>query len=144
MLREIAEAAGTVRHEGRIVEVLMRGNGFVRGVRLDRGEVIEADFFIDCSGFRGLLIEGALETGYESWTHWLPCDRAIALPCESAGDPPPYTRCSAHAAGWQWRIPLQTRIGNGHAYSGPPMASEERRVGKECVSPCRTGGCRLY
>ncbi|RIA36715.1 tryptophan halogenase [Hephaestia caeni] len=125
MLREIAEAAGTVRHEGRIVEVLMRENGFVRGVRLERGEVIEADFFIDCSGFRGLLIEGALETGYESWTHWLPCDRAIALPCEAAGDPTPYTRCSAHRAGWQWRIPLQHRIGNGHVYASAHMGDDE-------------------
>src|SRR3546814_10025936 len=76
-------------------------------------------------GFRGLLIEGALETGYESWTHWLPCDRAIALPCESAGDPTPYTRCSAHAAGWQWRIPLQHRIGNGHVYSSAHMGDDE-------------------
>src|SRR3546814_18771297 len=109
MLREIAEAAGTVRHEGRIVEVLMRGNGFVRGVRLDRGEVFEADFFIDCPGFRGLLIEGALETGYESWTHWLPCHCAIALPSESAGTPHPTTRASAPAAGWHWPNTLHTR-----------------------------------
>ena len=67
---------------------------------------VEADLFIDCSGFRGLLIEQALKTGYEDWTHWLPCDRAVAVPCESAGELTPYTRSTARSAGWQWRIPL--------------------------------------
>jgi tryptophan halogenase len=117
MLREIAEAAGVRRHEGKIAEVLMREDGFVRGVRLEGDRLLEADFFIDCSGFRGLLIEGALATGYEAWTHWLPCDRAIALPCANPNPPSPFTRCTAHESGWQWRIPLQHRLGNGHVYA---------------------------
>ncbi len=125
LLRDYAEAAGVVRSEGRVAEVLMHGNGFVSGVRLESGEVHEADFFIDCSGFRGLLIEGALQSGYDDWTHWLPCDRAIALPCASAGEPTPYTRSTAHAAGWQWRIPLQHRTGNGHVYSSAFMSDDE-------------------
>jgi tryptophan halogenase len=81
------------------------------------GREVAGDLFIDCSGFRGLLIEDALHTGYEDWTHWLPCDRAVAVPCESAGDFLPYTRSTARPAGWQWRIPLQHRIGNGYVYS---------------------------
>jgi tryptophan halogenase len=125
MLRSIAEAAGVRRHEGRVEEVLMREDGFVRAVRLDGERVIDADFFVDCSGFRGLLIEGALATGYEDWTHWLPCDRAIALPCANPRDPDPFTRSTAHAAGWQWRIPLQHRIGNGHVYASAFVSDEE-------------------
>ncbi|HVJ01113.1 MAG TPA: tryptophan halogenase family protein [Sphingomonas sp.] len=125
LLRDYAEARGVRRHEGRVTEVLMHENGFVRGVRLERGESIEADFFLDCSGFRGLLIEGALQSGYEEWTHWLPCDRAIALPCASAAPLTPFTRCTALAAGWQWRIPLQHRTGNGHVYSSAFMSDEE-------------------
>ncbi len=125
MLRDYAEGAGVRRQEGRIARVTMHENGFVRGVELEGGETIEADFFIDCSGFRGLLIEQALETGYEDWTHWLPCDRAIALPCANAGPPDPFTRSTAHAAGWQWRIPLQHRTGNGHVYSSACMSDDE-------------------
>ncbi len=124
-LRETAEGAGAIRREGRVTEVLMHDNGFVRGVRLEDGSEHEADLFIDCSGFRGLLIEGALETGYEDWTHWLPCDRAIALPCAGVGPPTPYTRSTAHAAGWQWRIPLQHRTGNGHVYCSAFMSDDE-------------------
>mgnify|MGYP006173416715 CR=1 FL=1 len=86
-------------------------------VTLDDGRIIEGDLFVDCSGFRGLLIEQALKTGYEDWTHWLPCDRAVAMPCAKAGEPTPYTRSTAREAGWQWRIPLQHRTGNGHVYS---------------------------
>jgi len=125
ILREVAEAAGAVRHEGRIAEVLMREDGFVRGVQLEDGRAFEADLFIDCSGFRGLLIEGALKSGYEDWSRWLPCDRAIALPCASAEALTPYTRCTAREAGWQWRIPLQHRIGNGHVYSSSFMEEDE-------------------
>ncbi|MGK6356779.1 tryptophan halogenase family protein [Sphingomonas sp. DT-207] len=125
LLRDYAEKRGVVRHEGRVAEVPMHENGFVRGVRLEQGETIEADFFIDCSGFRGLLIEGAMQSGYEDWTHWLPCDRAIALPCTSAGPLTPYTRSTAHAAGWQWRIPLQHRTGNGHVYSSAFTSDDE-------------------
>jgi tryptophan halogenase len=81
--------------------------------------------FIDCSGFRGLLIEGALHTGYEDWTHWLPCDRALAVPCEKVGPPTPFTRSTARAAGWQWRIPLQHRTGNGYVYSSAHISDDE-------------------
>ncbi|NML04787.1 tryptophan halogenase family protein [Sphingomonas sp. G-3-2-10] len=125
MLRDHAEAAGVIRHEGRIAEVLQHENGFVSGVKLENGAIHDADFFIDCSGFRGLLIEQTLETGYEDWTHWLPCDRAIAMPCANAGGFTPYTRSTAHDAGWQWRIPLQHRIGNGHVYCSAFMEDDE-------------------
>lgn len=125
-LREYAEIRGVTRTEGKVIETILNANtGFISGVRLASGEIIEADFFIDCSGFRGLLIEEALKTGYEDWTHWLPCDRAWAVPCESAGDPTPYTRSTAHSAGWQWRIPLQHRIGNGHVFSSKFMAEQD-------------------
>jgi tryptophan halogenase len=87
--------------------------------------VIEGDLFIDCSGFRGLLIEQTLKTGYEDWTHWLPCDRALAVPCENAGPPTPFTRATAREAGWQWRIPLQHRIGNGYVYSSQHISDDE-------------------
>src|SRR5690606_35209100 len=128
-----------VRTEGKIVEVKLRErDGFIESVLLESGERIDADLFIDCSGFRGLLIEEALKTGYEDWTHWLPCDRAVAVPCEGVSELTPYTRATAHRAGWQWRIPLQHRIGNGHVYSSRFISddeatarSEERRVGKE-------------
>jgi tryptophan halogenase len=92
-------------------------SGFIQSVQLESGESIHGDLFIDCSGFRGLLIEQALGVGFEDWRDWLPCDRAWAVPCASAGDPTPYTRSTAHSAGWQWRIPLQHRIGNGHVFS---------------------------
>ena len=117
-LREVAERRGVTRIEGRIVECRLNGEtGDVETLRLQDGREVSGALFIDCSGFRGLLIEEALHTGYENWTHWLPCDRAVAVPCESAGDFLPYTRSTARAAGWQWRIPLQHRIGNGYVYS---------------------------
>lgn len=124
-LRSEAEKHGAVRSEGRVVETLMRNDGFIKGVRLETGEVKEAELFIDCSGFRGVLIEEALKTGYEDWTHWLPCDRAVVAPCESAGEPTPYTRATAQKAGWQWRIPLQHRIGNGHVFSSGYISDDE-------------------
>jgi tryptophan halogenase len=117
-LRGLAERQGTQRREGRIVEVHRdSASGDVVSVELAGGERIEGDLFIDCSGFRALLIEEGLATGWEDWSHWLPCDRAIALPSALAGPPDPYTRATAHAAGWQWRIPLQHRMGNGHVFS---------------------------
>ena len=100
-------------------------DGFIRALQLDDGTRVEADLFIDCSGFRGLLIEQALKTGYEDWTHWLPCDRAVAVPCESAGELTPYTRSTARSAGWQWRIPLQHRIGNGYVYCSRFISDDE-------------------
>ena len=117
-LREYSEGRGVTRLEGRIVDVALRGeDGFVERLTLDDGRTVEADLFIDCSGFRGLLIEGALATGYDDWSHWLPADRAVAVPCERVEDPAPFTRSTARAAGWQWRIPLQHRTGNGYVFS---------------------------
>ena len=126
-LREVSERRGVHRLEGRIVDVALRaGDGFVESVRLADGRSIAGDLFIDCSGFGGLLIEQALHTGYEDWTHWLPCDRAQAVPCAGVpGGFTPYTRSTAHAAGWQWRIPLQHRTGNGHVYSSQFISDEE-------------------
>ena len=116
-LRDYATQRGVMRVEGKIADTILAPlNGFVEHVRLEDGRTFGGDLFVDCSGFRGLLIEGALQTGYEDWTHWLPCDRAVAVPCESTADFTPYTRSTAREAGWQWRIPLQHRTGNGYVY----------------------------
>jgi tryptophan halogenase len=130
-LRRLAEGLGVTRHEGRIAAVARDGEtGHVTTVTLADGRRIEAELWIDCSGFRGLLIAEALETPFVDWSHWLPCDRALAVPCghakgsDGAGFTP-YTRSSAHAAGWQWRIPLQHRIGNGHVFSSAFMDEAE-------------------
>ncbi len=125
-LRGYAEKIGVVRTEGKVKETRLRASdGFVESVVLESGEVIAGDLFIDCSGFRGLLIEQALHSGYEEWTHWLPCDRALAVPCENVGPPTPYTRSTAREAGWQWRIPLQHRTGNGYVYSSRHISDDE-------------------
>ena len=125
-LRKYSEARGVVRQEGKVVKVTQReGNGHVRAVTLQSGQEVEGELFIDCSGFRALLIEGTLKTGYEDWSHWLPCDRALAVPCVSAKELTPYTRATARSAGWQWRIPLQHRIGNGHVYSSKFISDDE-------------------
>lgn len=117
-LRRYAEARGVERLEGKVTDVGLHGEtGLVESVGLDDGRRLAADFFVDCTGFRGLLIEDALKTGYEDWTHWLPCDRAVAVPCAHGGEFTPYTRSTAREAGWQWRIPLQHRIGNGYVYA---------------------------
>jgi tryptophan halogenase len=124
-LRRYAEARGVTRIEGKVADVTLKGeNGFVESVTMADGRVFGAELFIDCSGIRALLIEGALKTGYDEWGHWLPCDRAVAMPCENAGDPTPYTRSTAREAGWQWRIPLQHRIGNGYVYSSKLLSDE--------------------
>ena len=108
-LRRYAEARGVKRTEEKIQQVLLRPvDGFVDAVQLASGEKMGGELFIDCSGFRGLLIEEALHTGYEDWTHWLPCDRAWAVPCAKTGPPTPYTRSTARGAGWQWRIRCST------------------------------------
>jgi tryptophan halogenase len=125
-LRKYSEAHGVTRTEGKVVDVLVRdGDGHIDAVVMANGEKIGAELFIDCSGFRGLLIEQALKTGYEDWSHWLPCDRAYAVPCELAGDLPPYTRATARKAGWQWRIGLQHRTGNGHVFASKFMSDDE-------------------
>ena len=125
-LRSRAEAQGTVRREGKITRVHRNGtSGDVTSVELEDGTLVEGDLFIDCSGFRGLLIEEALGTGYEDWSHWLPMDRALAVPTANTGSPDPFTRSTAHGAGWQWRIPLQHRTGNGHVFSSKFMERDE-------------------
>ncbi len=125
-LRQYAEANGVTRIEGNIVDVALSAErGFVASLTLADGRRIAGELFIDCSGFRGLLIEKALQTGYEDWSHWLPCDRALAVPSERSGPLLPYTRSTASTAGWQWRIPLQHRTGNGHVYSSGHMSDAE-------------------
>ena len=125
-LRKRCEAADVKRTEGTIVRVSRReGDGHIDAVVLASGEHVEGDLFIDCSGIRALLIEGAMGIGYEDWNHWLPCDRALAVPCESTTPLTPYTRSTAHSSGWQWRIPLQNRIGNGHVYSSRHISDDE-------------------
>jgi tryptophan 7-halogenase len=125
-LRRMAESHGVKRHEGKVVHVELRGeDGFIQSVKLGDGRVFEADLFIDCSGFRGLLIEQALHAGYEDWSEWLPCDRALAVPCDRVAATTPYTRSSAREAGWQWRIPLQHRTGNGYVYCSQFLGDDE-------------------
>ena len=123
-LRSLAEMHGVRRTEGRIVDVTTAENGDIVSVTVEGGQVVEADFFIDCSGFRGLLIEQTLKTGYEDWSHWLPCDRAMAVPCARTEPLHPYTRSTAREPGWQWRIGLQHRTGNGLVYSSKHIDDE--------------------
>jgi len=116
-LRGYAEALGVTRIEGQVVHVDLRPeDGFIRGVTLKDGRWVEGELFLDCSGFRGLLIGQTLGAGFEDWSHWLPCDRAVAVPCERVAPLLPYTRSTADVAGWRWRIPLQHRTGNGYVY----------------------------
>jgi tryptophan halogenase len=125
-LRRMAEAHGVKRHEGRIVDVRLRGeDGYIESVVLHDGRAIAGDFFIDCSGFRGLLIEQTLKAGYEDWSEWLPNNRAQAVPCERTPATTPFTRSTAREAGWQWRIPLQHRIGNGYVYCSEFLGDDE-------------------
>jgi len=125
-LREFSEARGVTRIEGKIANTELRGeDGYIEAVVLESGQRIAGQLFIDCSGFRGLLIQQALHVGYEDWTHWLPCDRAVAVPCASAGPLTPYTRSTAREAGWQWRIPLQHRTGNGYVFSSKHISEDE-------------------
>ena len=121
-LRKHSEQRGVLRVEGKISEVSLHPEtGFVSALILESGERFEADLYIDCTGFRGVLIEGALEAGFEDWTKWLPCNRAAAVGCESTAPLLPYTKATAHQAGWQWRIPLQHRTGNGLVYCSKYM-----------------------
>ncbi|MBK7613299.1 MAG: tryptophan 7-halogenase [Burkholderiales bacterium] len=128
-LRKYSEQRGVKRVEGMIVEVGARASdGHIESLTLRGGEKIHGDLFIDCSGMRALLIEETLKAGYEDWSHWLPCDRALAVPCASVPELYPYTRSTARTAGWQWRIPLQHRIGNGLVYSSKFMSDDEARA----------------
>ena len=125
-LRKIAEEHGAVRIEGKIKAVQQHEQtGFITGLRLEDGQQIEGDFFVDCTGFRGLLIEQTLHAGYDDWQHWLPCDSALAVQTENVQPPIPYTRSIAHEAGWQWRIPLQHRTGNGMVYCSKFWSRDE-------------------
>jgi len=127
-LRDYAVARGVRRIEGMIVAVEQHPeSGFVTAVRLRDGRRVEGDLFIDCSGFRALLIEGALNAGYEDWSEYLPCNSALAVPCASVPQLTPYTRSTAQEAGWTWRIPLQHRTGNGHVYSNAFTSDEQAR-----------------
>lgn len=124
-LRRFAEDRGVTRVEGRVVDVSLRGeDGFIEAITLESGTRVEGEFFIDCSGFRGLLIEEALHAGYDNWQAWLPCDRAVAVPSER-GDFTPYTRSTAREAGWQWRIPLQHRTGNGYVHCSAFISEDD-------------------
>ncbi|PHY22633.1 tryptophan halogenase family protein [Caulobacter sp. BP25] len=125
-LRDYSEARGVTRTEGKIVAVDQRPeDGFVTAVTLEDGRRIEGELFVDCSGFRGLLIEQTLKAGYDDWTHWLPCDRAVAVPCASVEPPVPYTRATSDQCGWRWRIPLQHRVGNGYVYCSGYIEDDE-------------------
>lgn len=126
LLRQFAEAGGVTRIEGRIDGADQDPqSGFITGVRLNDGRSIEGDFFVDCSGFRSMLLGDKLGVPYRNWQHWLPCDRAIAVPCTNTADLTPYTRSIAGSAGWRWRIPLQHRTGNGHVYSSAHLSDEQ-------------------
>ncbi|HEY6527789.1 MAG TPA: tryptophan halogenase family protein [Cellvibrionaceae bacterium] len=125
-LRTIAEKAGVKRVEGKIHQVIQNtSNGFVESLRMQSGELVSGDLFIDCTGFQGILIEQTLFTGYDDWTHWLPCDRAVAVQTASVRPPAPYTRSIAHESGWRWQIPLQHRVGNGTVFCSRFMSEDE-------------------
>lgn len=125
-MRKLAQSHGVVRHEGKVSSVVQdRETGFVTALHTDKGAVLAGDLFIDCSGLRALLIGETLGVPYDDWTHWLPCDRALAVPCERLETTTPYTRSTARDAGWQWRIPLQHRIGNGYVYSSAHLSDDE-------------------
>ncbi|MBC6983415.1 tryptophan halogenase family protein [Caulobacter sp. 17J80-11] len=125
-LRGFAEARGLRRTEGKVVEVVLHPeSGNVDAIRMESGELVAGDLFIDCSGFRGLIIGQALQSGFEDWSKWLPCDRALAVPCDRAGRFTPFTRSTAREAGWQWRIPLQHRTGNGYVYSSSFISDDD-------------------
>ncbi len=125
-LRELAEGMGVKRIEGKITKVERdAATGNIATLQLESGEAVCGELFIDCSGFRGMLIGDTMGVGYTDWSDMLPCDRAIAVPCASVDNLTPFTRSTAHSAGWQWRIPLQHRIGNGHVYSSKYMSDDE-------------------
>ena len=125
-LRRYAERRGVVRREGRVVDVEQNSEtGYIEAVKFGDGTRVAGDFFIDCSGFRGLLIEGVYKAGFDDWSHWLPNNRAAAVPCERVEEPTPFTRSTAREAGWQWRMPLQHRTGNGYVFCDAYIAEDE-------------------
>ena len=125
-LRGYSERHGVVRREGRVVDVEQNGeSGYIEAVTLADGTRIAGDFFIDCSGFRSLLLEGVFKVGFDDWSQWLPNNRAAAVPCELVEEPQPFTRSTAREAGWQWRIPLQHRTGNGYVFCDAHISEDE-------------------
>ncbi|WP_215396084.1 tryptophan halogenase family protein [Rheinheimera oceanensis] len=126
-LRRFSEELGAVRIEGKIAQVQQHVNGDIRSVVLESGQEITGDLFIDCTGFRALLIEQTLKTGYERWDHWLPCNKAVVVQTEPGPTVPPYTRAIAHDSGWQWKIPLQHRVGNGLVYASDYLSDDKAR-----------------
>ncbi|WP_193162074.1 tryptophan halogenase family protein [Microbulbifer hainanensis] len=127
-LRQFSESNGVKRVEGKIDQVLLRpDNGHIRALKLDSERELDGDFFIDCTGMRALLIEKALHTGFESWSHWLPCDSAVAVQTEAVAPPVPFTRSIARESAWQWRIPLRHRVGNGLVYASNYQSDESAR-----------------
>lgn len=128
LLRKLSEANGVKRVEGKVVDVNVHGeSGFIQSVQLESGELIEGDLFIDCSGFRSLLIQQVLKTEWEDWSHWLRNNSAVAVQTESVSSPAPYTRSTARTSGWQWNIPLQNRVGNGLVYSSDYISDDEAK-----------------
>ena len=127
LLRKQAEQDGVTRVEGKIIEVRQTGSGDISEVVLESGHSVKGDLFVDCSGFVSLLLDKTLGTEFEDWTHWLPCDRAIAVQTTTVSDPIPYTRSIAREFGWQWRIPLQTRVGNGLVYCSEYISDDDAR-----------------
>lgn len=127
-LRQKSESLGVRRVEGKISEIKLDPvTGDIQSLELDKGRWVDGDFFIDCTGFRSLLLGGTLDVEYEDWSQWLAADRALAVQTESTEPPPPYTRAIAHPCGWQWRIPLQSRTGNGIVYSSRFCSDDEAR-----------------
>jgi tryptophan halogenase len=126
-LRRFSEDLGAVRIEGKIAQVQQHVNGDIRALVLESGQEITGDLFIDCTGFRALLIEQTLKTGYERWDHWLPCNKAVVVQTEPGPTIPPYTRAIAHDSGWQWKIPLQHRVGNGLVYASDYLSDDKAR-----------------
>ncbi|MGI9202837.1 MAG: tryptophan halogenase family protein [Woeseiaceae bacterium] len=153
-LRKYSAKLGVKRTEGLIEEVNLHAeDGHVESLVLRSGKTVSGDFFVDCSGGRGLLINQKLGTGFEDWSHWLPCNRAMAVPSERFDETLPYTRSIAHSAGWQWRIPLQHRNGNGLVYSSNHYSDDEaadillnnldsEAVGEPKIIPFKTGRAR--
>lgn len=126
-LRTFSEDLGAVRIEGKIAQVQQHVNGDIRSLVLESGQEITGDLFIDCTGFRALLIEQTLKTGYERWDHWLPCNKAVVVQTEPGPTMHPYTRAIAHDSGWQWKIPLQHRVGNGLVYASDYLSDEKAK-----------------
>jgi tryptophan halogenase len=154
-LRDYSEARGLKRTEGRVVEVKQREDGFIESVALENGKEIRGDYFIDCTGFRSLLIGKTLGVENIDWSNYLPCDRAIAVRSEIQYPLVPYTRATAQSAGWMWRIPLQHRLGQGYVYSSRFCSDANakstllRNLGSSCLEepriiPFTTGHKRQF